>query len=265
MTTQVEKKRETKQKVPSIKAEKKKKEETSLIIVSENSLEEKKYIDFENRKSQRKREIKEILDKYAFNEKKTNQDLEKLLEISMFIDITTIKNRLEHGKIILAVQEILKGGEGKEVGYKDGCFTAWLIKVYGNKQTAYNHMRYTNLYNHLEDDVKKIYLKMPFTAAAALEPRGLVEKEGTIEVKPEVIEIIKGSPNKSRDDLMCETREKFPTEKKESKKNRAKKLISLLNRASAIIESGHVNFNSSQWVEFEDAFGKIEKLKEERS
>lgn len=266
MTVQTEKKLKENQEKPLAKIEKKdKQKKTTAVIDGKDPL----FLNFDFTKEfkidieKRKSEIKEILLKYAKEEKRAEKDLEKVLKFSLEIEGISVQNRILHGERLLEVKEILKGGESKDFGYKDGCFIAWIMKVYGNKQTPYNYINYTSLYKKLPNETREKFLSMPFTAASNLAPKGGLSTQDTIEVEPGVLDIIKNSEGKSRDALMFEIRERFKGTKKGKKPNKAGTLISLLKRVEILLKNEYVKLNNSQRVEFEDCLEELKKFRDE--
>jgi len=55
--------------------------------------------------------------------------------------------------------------------YKEGAFTDWLNVTFGSRKTAYNALRYFELYEALAIDLKEKFKKMPLKSAYALASR----------------------------------------------------------------------------------------------
>ena len=57
------------------------------------------------------------------------------------------------------------------LAYKEGAFTDWLNVTFGSRKTAYNALRYFELYEALAIDLKEKFKKMPLKSAYALASR----------------------------------------------------------------------------------------------
>lgn len=131
----------------------------------------------------------------GIEEKKINEDIAELLELSSQIRAITKQSIVLHGERIAKGQEILKG-------YKRGAFTAWLELTYGNRQTPYNFLYYYTLYRELPSKTRELFQKIPYRVAYMLGSRG-----GSLCDK---IQVIEKNHQKSQKELLLLIEEAFP-------------------------------------------------------
>jgi len=107
-----------------------------------------------------------------------------------------------HGERIKQAQNILKN-------YRDGAFSAWLVAIYGNRQTPYNFLQYFELYTSMPKTLQTKVDTMPRQALYTLATRNCPLKE-----KEKIIENYKGETKK---ELLTLIRERFPLDRKDKR------------------------------------------------
>lgn len=70
------------------------------------------------------------------------EDVEQLTQLMQEVKALSHQALLLHGQRIQRAQEILKP-------YREGAFSAWLVMAYGNRQTPYNLLQYSEFYQSL--------------------------------------------------------------------------------------------------------------------
>lgn len=140
-------------------------------------------------------EIKTLLSTYSEQMEESSKDLEELLALTSEVKAINNQAAILHGERIKKAQQILKK-------YRDGAFTAWLIQTYGNRQTPYNFLQYYDLYTSLP---QMLIPKLDTIPRQALYT--LASREGSIEMKEEIIKSYQGETKQEFLDLI---RKKFP-------------------------------------------------------
>lgn len=187
--------------------------------------------------------LKALLETYKTDETDTTGDLSKLQTITSEIKAITNQAVVLHGQRIKLAQEILKK-------YRDGAFSAYLIKVYGNRQTPYNFLQYFELYSTLSQKLKEIVDEMPRQAIYSLSSRSISKQE-----KEAFIETYRGE---SKNELMQRLRDSFPlSEKDKRRENRAKTAKELLKKALKSVQSTHFNPTAQQRQEIQKLLDQI--------
>lgn len=139
--------------------------------------------------------LRALLATYAQEENTPAQDLEPLLALTAEVRALNHQAALLHGERIQKVHALLKG-------YREGAFTAWLIAIYGNRQTPYNLWRYYEFYNLLPKQQRPLLEQMPRQAIYTLSTR-----EGSFERKQQFILDYKGQ---TKHELLTRIRAEFP-------------------------------------------------------
>ena len=149
-----------------------------------------------------KNALTELLKNYSLNETCFKNDLEALSGLTS--EIKAIRNQaaLLHGERIQRAQTLLKD-------YKEGAFTAFLLAVYGNRQTPYNFLQYFLLYSSLPKKLHAQAESMPRQAIYTLATR-----KGSLETKKEVIETYQGETKK---ELLKKIRSLFPLKEEDKR------------------------------------------------
>lgn len=156
--------------------------------------------------SDEKEQIEAILTEHASGKKGIEQDLSNLLLITSEVKAINHQAALLHGERIQKAQEILKN-------YKEGAFTAWLVAVYGNRQTPYNLLHYSLFYNAIPKNVREEIEAMPRQAVYSIASR-----DGpTLEEK---VEFLLHNRGKKKSELLQLMRDLFPLEAKDHRKEK---------------------------------------------
>lgn len=140
-------------------------------------------------------ELKNLLERYSDEKSDFSNDLKNLT--SLTVEVKAINNQaaLLHGERIKKAQNILKN-------YKEGAFTAWLLTVYGNRQTPYNFLQYFEFYEAVSKEHHPLIDAMPRQAVYTLASR-----QGSLDKK---LELIKQAAGKSKQELLNAIRDLFP-------------------------------------------------------
>jgi len=158
--------------------------------------------------------IQALLEKYQTKMSNIDADFQSLTAITS--EIKAINNQLVilHGERIKRAQQLFKN-------YRNGAFSTWLFKTYGNRQTPYNFMQYFELYHKLPKKLQSIMDKMPRQAIYVLSSRSAPQKK-----KEKFIQNYQGE---TKHELLDKLRKIFPLEKKDKRNaNRVKKAATLL-------------------------------------
>lgn len=142
-----------------------------------------------------KEKLKGLL--HTYTEKKTDllADLEELVQITSEVKAITSQAVILHGERLKKVQTLL-------LHYREGAFTAYLIQIYGNRQTPYNFLLYYQLYSQSSEEHRRILTKMPRQVVYTLSSRKISQKE-----KEAFISSYKGE---TKQELLEKLRKIFP-------------------------------------------------------
>lgn len=169
------------------------------------------------------KELLTLLEKFQTEQAEIKSDLKSLLSITAEIKAISNQAVILHGQRIKKVQSILKN-------YRDGAFSAYLMKTYGNRQTPYNFMHYYELYKSLPAQLQMIIDEMPRQAIYSLSSRNASQEK-----KVAFIENFQGE---TKAELLEKLRHSFPLREKDKRSgNKAKALIDLLTKALKVIEA----------------------------
>lgn len=140
--------------------------------------------------------LREILLQYAPGEdEQIDKDLSSLVHLTSEVKAINNQAAMLHGERIKKAQAILKN-------YREGAFTAWLKKTYGNRQTPYNLLQYYDFVTGLPHELRNQAEQMPRQAIYTLASRS-----GDAEKK---FEIVKGYQGETKNELLSQIREAFP-------------------------------------------------------
>jgi len=139
--------------------------------------------------------LEAILYKYSSKHHRLPEDLHALMAITSEVKAINIQSALLHGERISNVQTLLKT-------YREGAFTAWLMAVYGNRQTPYNFLHYYEFYKAMPNTLHQQLNAMPRQAVYTLASR-----EGAIGKKQKIVENYKGE---TKSEVLRLIREAFP-------------------------------------------------------
>ena len=99
--------------------------------------------------------LSEILNNHKAKENvNVDTDFDQLVAITSEVKAITNQAVLLHGERIQKAQTLLKN-------YEEGAFTAWLIAIYGNRQTPYNFLKYYEFYTSMPQDLRHKIDTMP--------------------------------------------------------------------------------------------------------
>lgn len=170
-----------------------------------------------------KTELEELLEVYATDDGSLAEDLTELIAITSEVKAINNQAALLHGERIKKAQTIL-------TRYRDGAFTAWLIKTYGNRQTPYNFLQYHEFYQAVPKALRPRVELMPRQAIYTLASR-----DAPFEKKQRLIENYNGE---TKAVLLTAIREEFPlhsTDKRQ--KDYYEEALSFLEKAAKALEA----------------------------
>lgn len=154
-----------------------------------------------------KQALEGILLNYAVD--KVEQDIQRDLSflISITSEVKAINNQaaLLHGERIKKAHTLL-------TKYRDGAFTAWLMTVYGNRQTPYNLMQYFEFYEALPKELRPQIELMPRQAVYTL-----ASAPGDLRKKQEIVEKYQGE---TKLEMLTLIRKIFPLKTKDQRKRK---------------------------------------------
>ena len=136
-----------------------------------------------------------LLDTHAQEGSQPEQDLTTLLSLTAEVKALNHQAALLHGERIQKVHRLL-------VGYREGAFTAWLIAVYGNRQTPYNLLRYYEFYQTFPQEQRAQFERVPRQVMYTLSTR-----EGSFERKQQ---FVMAYQNETKQALLARIRVEFP-------------------------------------------------------
>ena len=168
-----------------------------------------------------KASLKQLLETYQTEETDPSVDITELTTITSEVKAISNQAVILHGERIKKVQQILKK-------YRDGAFSEYLLKVYGNRQTPYNFLLYYDLYSKASKSQQKIISDMPRQVVYSLSSRKTSQEE-----KEAFIEAYRGE---TKAELLQKLRQTFPLPPKDRRNpDQAKQAINLLKMAATTI------------------------------
>lgn len=177
-----------------------------------------------------KEDLYSLLQRYSNEECDPSTDLNTLSSITLEVKAINNQAALLHGERIKKAQLLLKS-------YQEGAFTAWLMRVYGNRQTPYNFLQYYEFYLAISKELHPLIESMPRQAVYALASR-----DGSLEKKELVI---KSASGKTKQELLTHIREIFPLARDDKRSTPSFiTLLNALNRALPLASS--LNMSKSQ-------------------
>lgn len=161
--------------------------------------------------------LQHLLEKYQTDNTDITADLHFLTVLTS--EVKTISNQavVLHGERVKKAQILLKK-------YRDGAFSHWLLKTYGNRQTPYNFMQYYELYSSLSKKLQCIVDEMPRQAIYSLSSRSIPheKKEAFVE----------GYQGESKTQLLEKLRSSYPLAEKDKRSpNKTKGVLENLRRS----------------------------------
>ncbi|MDN3508890.1 MAG: CT583 family protein [Candidatus Neptunochlamydia sp.] len=172
--------------------------------------------------NQERASLQSLLEKYQTDENNISEDLNFLSTITSEVKAISNQAVILHGERIKKAQELFKK-------YRDGAFSNWILKTYGNRQTPYNFMQYYELYTALPKKLQEIVDEMPRQAIYSLSSRSVPQEKK--------IEFVKKYKGESKTELLEKLRTSFPLAKQDKRNpNKTKSVLDLLNRAKKRME-----------------------------
>ena len=194
---------------------------------------------------QEKDSLKQLLETYQVEGADPLDDLAQLTTITSEVKAISNQAVILHGERIQKVQHILKK-------YRDGAFSEYLLKVYGNRQTPYNFLLYYDLYSNASKSHQKIISNMPRQVIYSLSSRKTSQKE-----KEAFIEAYQGQ---TKTELLQKLRQAFPLPSKDKRKSdHTKQAMSLLKAALATIKQRETPFLPQEKEAIKSMVVKIQK------
>lgn len=146
--------------------------------------------------------LKTILNQYKNQHQEVTQDLEYLSALTAEVKAINNQAIILHGERIKKAQQIL-------TSYQEGAFSAWLLSIYGNRQTPYNFLQYYELYCTIPASLHATLDLIPRQAAYSLASR-----KGSLAQKQQIIESYQGQ---SKQELLEIIRASFPLPAKDKR------------------------------------------------
>ena len=175
--------------------------------------------------------LQALLETYQTEEvRPLEDDLQSLLTLTSEIKAIDNQAVILHGERIKKAHTLLKK-------YREGAFTHWLIKTYGNRQTPYNFLQYYDFYTALPKPIREITNAMPRQVIYHLSSRPIPwEKK---------VAFVKAYRGESKTLLLDKLRSSFPLPKQDKRSgNQAKNALHLLQRAK--VAMGRPTFSPSK-------------------
>lgn len=183
--------------------------------------------------------LQTILEKYKTENTDISADLRSLTAITSEVKAISNQAVILHGERIKRAQQLFKS-------YRDGAFSTWLLKTYGNRQTPYNFMQYFELYHALPKKLQGIIDEMPRQAIYSLSSRSVPHEK-----KEAFIQNYQGE---TKTELLEKLRKAFPLAKQDKRNpNKAKNAQEHLIRALKAMQDDL--FNPT-----EDEKGELKKI-----
>ena len=152
--------------------------------------------------------LQTLLEKYQTDSTDVSADLRSLTTITSEVKAISNQAVILHGERIKRAQQLFKS-------YREGAFSAWLLKTYGNRQTPYNFLQYFELYTALPKKLQGIIDEMPRQAIYSLSSRSAPQEK-----KEAFIENYQGE---TKSELLEKMRKAFPLAKQDRRNpNRAR-------------------------------------------
>lgn len=146
-----------------------------------------------------------LLDTFRQSEEQDiSKDFEMLTTLTAEVKAITNQAVLLHGQRIQIAQTLLKR-------YKEGAFSQWLIKTYGNRQTPYNFLLYYEFHEALSVDLRKKLEDIPRQAIYVLASRSIA-----FEKKQEIVASYEGQ---TKEEMLKAIRSLFPLLPKDKRRS----------------------------------------------
>lgn len=155
------------------------------------------------------------------SEKAVEQHVEQLTTLTKQIKSISAQSVLLHGERIKQAQDLLKD-------YREGCFSKWLMKIYGNRQTPYSMLRFYEFYQSAPQETRPIIETMPKKAVYLLASRA-----GDQQKK---LDIVRNHSKSSQSDLVLLIQDTFPVETNNTRKPLNMTTLSVIEKACQKLE-----------------------------
>lgn len=166
--------------------------------------------------------LQSLLEKYRPDENNISEDVNFLATITSEVKAIDNQAVILHGERIKRAQKLLKK-------YREGAFSNWLLKTYGNRQTPYNFMQYYELYTALPKKLQQTVDEMPRQAIYSLSSRNIPREK-----KAAFVQAYRGE---SKTELLEKLRTSYPLAKQDKRNpNQTKTVFDLLNRAKKLMK-----------------------------
>lgn len=196
--------------------------------------------------NQERASLQSLLEKYQTEENNISEDLKFLSTITSEVKAISNQALILHGERIKRAQELFKK-------YRDGAFSNWLLKAYGNRQTPYNFMQYYELYTALPKKLQGIVDEMPRQAIYSLSSRNVSQEKK--------VEFVKEYKGESKTELLEKLRTSFPLAKQDKRNpNKTKSVLDLLNRAKKLMRQERFVPSQDEKVELKALVKEINAL-----
>lgn len=171
--------------------------------------------------SQEKSSLEAILKLHSKDPLALSKDLKELIAITSEVKAINHQAALLHGERIKKVHALL-------ARYREGAFSAWMISIYGNRQTPYNLMQYYDFYQSLPLELRPKAEEMPRQAIYSLASR-----EGNLKQKIQLVAHYKGE---TKAELLFKIRDLFPlAEQDKRRENPGDAAISSLQKIHTLL------------------------------
>ena len=152
-----------------------------------------------------KSELEELLTTFKQKEEQDiANDFQSLVAITSEVKAITNQAALLHGERIKKAQEILKK-------YKDGAFSQWLVKTYGNRQTPYNLLLYYEFHEELPQELQEKLETIPRQAMYILASRNI-----SLDKKKEIVASYSGE---TKEEMLEHIRASFPLQAQDKRRS----------------------------------------------
>jgi len=193
--------------------------------------------------------LEEILHTYATGKQNISSDLITLIAITSEVKAINNQAALLHGERVKKAHSLL-------TTYKEGAFTAWMIRAYGNRQTPYNLMRYYEFYEALPKNLRPQLESMPRQAVYTLATR-----EGEFQKKQHIVECYSGE-NKIQ--LLIKIRDSFPLDQSDQRRqDMGQNIIDQLERLMKPLEAGKQRISKQHKQTIQGLLDQFKELVEE--
>jgi len=190
--------------------------------------------------------LQTLLEKYQTDTTDISADLRSLTAITSEVKAISNQAVILHGERIKRAQQLFKS-------YRDGAFSTWLLKTYGNRQTPYNFMQYFELYNALPKKLKGIIDEMPRQAIYSLSSRAIPQEK-----KESFIENYQGE---TKSELLEKLRKAFPLAKQDKRNpNKTKNAHDHLKSSLKAMKDPLFAPTDEEKVELKQIINKIQSL-----